>query len=585
MAVNPIFVETEEEIPAVIERIKRSNTSEVPLVLPARSRFGQSRFNFQLLRDYAGRLGKDVSIISTDPAVQRMAEESGFTAYRAVDHYARPPEPEPSAPVAVQVIDEPVRPRVVEPAGPVEQLAPTTEPVGSEPGVAPPTVPIPPVVPATAAAVISPAPAPASGKPQPPIRVVSGDISSRSRTGARRPPRIKVAAPQPLPSRLATEMRPNRLLLYLGAGLVLAVGLVAMVVYVPSAKVRLVADARPFSTEAEVTAEPNKAPIRVRTASVTKEARASQKATGVKIIPGAVAKGTITIDSRACALVIPGRDFAITVPNGTRLRGPGGGQFAINGGNVVMQGATQAQTSIVATQPGAGANVGPGAFSFENADPATACVTAHTDSPMAGGTDEQKKTVVSAGDIDTVRTGLEQQLRKQAGEDLAKQVQPGEKLADNPVVATPEFSADHKVDDEAGSFNASMKLTAEGAFYVVDDVARAFTDVLQKKVPADQQLTGNRPRVDSQVTAATAGGHLTLKGSATGYVAPKIDLNRVRGQLPGQPTSRVRTDLGRLPVRSVDIQQYPVKLPILPLAGSRIDLEYDVTPAAPPKSA
>ena len=72
MAANPIFVESEEDVPGVIERIKRTSAEEVPLVLPLRSRFGQSRFNFQLLREYASRLGKRVTIVSSDPAVQRM---------------------------------------------------------------------------------------------------------------------------------------------------------------------------------------------------------------------------------------------------------------------------------------------------------------------------------------------------------------------------------------------------------------------------------------------------------------------------------------------------------------------------------
>src|SRR3989442_9088117 len=107
-------METEEEFAAVIERIKRTEASEVPLVLPARSRFGQSRFNFQLLRDYSLRLGKRVAIISPDPAVQRMAEDNGFAAHPAVAQYqpsrrahaeaptpqvgALPPPPPPPAP-------------------------------------------------------------------------------------------------------------------------------------------------------------------------------------------------------------------------------------------------------------------------------------------------------------------------------------------------------------------------------------------------------------------------------------------------------------------------------------------------------
>src|SRR5215469_324205 len=78
MAAEPILVDVEDEVAAIIERIRRSATDEVQLVLPARSRFGQSRFNFQLLRQYSTRLGKRVAIWSPDPAVQRLAEESGF---------------------------------------------------------------------------------------------------------------------------------------------------------------------------------------------------------------------------------------------------------------------------------------------------------------------------------------------------------------------------------------------------------------------------------------------------------------------------------------------------------------------------
>src|SRR6266705_185488 len=80
MAAEPIHVEAGDDVPAIIERIRRSPAEEVHLVLPPRSRFGQSRFNFQLLKQYSTRLGKRVAIWSPDPAVQRLAEESGFGA-------------------------------------------------------------------------------------------------------------------------------------------------------------------------------------------------------------------------------------------------------------------------------------------------------------------------------------------------------------------------------------------------------------------------------------------------------------------------------------------------------------------------
>jgi len=84
MATNPIYVETEEEIPELVERLRRYRGDDTMLVLPMRSRIGQSRFNFQLLRNYAARMGKRVTVVCDDPAVQKMASESGFAVFGAV---------------------------------------------------------------------------------------------------------------------------------------------------------------------------------------------------------------------------------------------------------------------------------------------------------------------------------------------------------------------------------------------------------------------------------------------------------------------------------------------------------------------
>ena len=101
MATNPIYVETEEEIPEVVERLRRFNGEDTMLVLPMRSRIGQSRFNFQLLRNYAARLGKRVTVVCDDPAVQKMAAESGFPVFGAVGALGEgiPSEPEPPPPI------------------------------------------------------------------------------------------------------------------------------------------------------------------------------------------------------------------------------------------------------------------------------------------------------------------------------------------------------------------------------------------------------------------------------------------------------------------------------------------------------
>src|SRR5215831_17528013 len=101
MAMNAIYVETEEEIPELVERLRRYHGEDTMLVLPMRSRIGQSRFNFQLLRNYAARLGKRVTVVCDDPAVQRMASESGFPVFGAVGPHGEgiPSEAEGPPPV------------------------------------------------------------------------------------------------------------------------------------------------------------------------------------------------------------------------------------------------------------------------------------------------------------------------------------------------------------------------------------------------------------------------------------------------------------------------------------------------------
>src|SRR5690349_22959485 len=102
MATNPIYVETEEEIPELVERLRRYHGEDTMLVLPMRSRIGQSRFNFQLLRNYSARLGKRVTVVCDDPAVQRMASESGFPVFGAVGPQGEGLATEPETPAPIR---------------------------------------------------------------------------------------------------------------------------------------------------------------------------------------------------------------------------------------------------------------------------------------------------------------------------------------------------------------------------------------------------------------------------------------------------------------------------------------------------
>ncbi len=521
MAANPIYIETEEEIPEVIERVRRAAAEDVPLVLPTRSRFGQSRFNFQLLREYTSQMGKRISIISPDPAVQQMAEESGFRTFRAVEQLG---------------------------AGAAER------------GESSPAA-------AAATATFLPPPRPAP----------------RSAVGAAAAaPRIAVAARSKLPSKLATEVKPGRFLLYAGAGVMLVVGLVAMALYVPAATVTLTVDATAFKQDnLQVDAAPGTPPVKVRVQTAAQQASGGYKATGVKTIPGTVATGLVVFKNDCYGGGGPSLKFDIY--DGQRLRGTGGIQFAVKGQIIGLPPGNAGTANITATSPGASGNLPAGSInSIEgNTHP---CLTVNNPSDTTGGADEQKKTVIQTQDIETARSSLDAQLRKQIGDDLTKQVQSGEKLSDQVVFQPADFASDHKVGDEVGNFNATMKLSGEGAFYAAADINKAFADLLTRKVPAEKQLTDNKIKTEYAITNASAGGHLTFKGSASAFLAPKIDFDKVKGRLVGRTLTAAQHDLGRLPVKSVEIKESPFKLPLMPLQSSRINIRYVVeqVPASTP---
>jgi baseplate J-like protein len=561
MAAEPIHVEVDEDVPAIVDRLRHSRSDEIHLVLPARARFGQTRFNFQLLKQYSMRLGKRVAIVSPDPGVQRLAEESGFGAFKPAA-WGSPPRSPLAAPAGEN------RPTSL-PLGGVRPRNPNLPQrarlnVAPGPGAGPSGPPngLPVTVPSGPAAARLGGPAPAGTR--------AGGIDRLGRPVPSVPgARIRIGSPRRLPVSL-TALQPARYVLYGAAGLLLLAGILATVFYVPSARVTLVAQAQTLSTPVDVTGAPEGSAIHVRVANITKQASITGPATGTKTTPGQVAVGEF-VYVNAC-------NFDLDIPTGQRLHSVNGAVFAQLGDAVVPGHGGVVPVSVKAVQPGQNANVGAGQITgIDNNQ--YQCLTGTNQAPTAGGTDDQKQTVIQTSDIQSAKAQLEQQLRQPILDELGRGVQKGEKLAPSPIFVGDDFSTDHPVDDPSARFTATLKVTAEGDYYASDEVDNYFADQLKTKVPANQQLTSNKVGANYSVSA-TQGGHLDFNGQAVGYVAPRLDINKVSGELVGKTSSQARDMLNKLPVRRVEIQQTPLPFPVLPFSSSRIYIDYVIDPAA-----
>jgi hypothetical protein len=512
MAANPIYVETEEEIPELVERMRRYEGDDTMLVLPIRSRIGQSRFNFQLLRNYAAGMGKRVTVVCDDPAVQKMASESGFAVFGAVgvqgDGIPSVPDDEPPAPRWWQR----------------DHAAPATH--------------------------------------------------------------IGIAAPTRLITKNATELRPGRFLLYVAAAILLAMGLFATVVYVPSASVTLLASAQPFAQKAvEIPAQPGKPPIRVRANSISRSASQGFKTTGSIRVLLAAATGTVVYTNRNQSCGHNCDSPGLIVPRGQRLLDSGDGiWFAQTSGNVLVPWGGTASASIIAVERGSAGNVGSNVINQMQPSAQGLDVT----NPQATGHGANASTTyqMTVGDFDAARAVLEQELRQAIGQQIVANRKPNETLSETVIYTAPLLTTDHQPGDKVASFNATMSLQGEGDFYFESDVKKAFQNYLAQRVPNNQQLITDGPiQVDYRILSATKGGQLVFLGDVAAFVAPKLDMDHIRAQIVGRPLAQARFYLQSLNVRSVSIKEQPMTLPLMPFLGGRISIHYVVEKGAVPAPA
>ena len=515
MATNPIYVETEEEIPELVERLRRYHGEDTMLVLPMRSRIGQSRFNFQLLRNYSARLGKRVTVVCDDPAVQKMASESGFPVFGAVspDGEGIPSEAETAQPIRRWWQRE--------------RIAPTTH--------------------------------------------------------------VGIGAPTRLLTKTATELKPGRFLLYVTAISLILVGLFAATVFVPSASVTLIAQAAPFTEkDVEIPAQPGKPPIKVRPVVIAKSNSQGFKVTGSIDVPLAPSTGQVvyTNDLKSGFTSSPGLLFRY----GQRLMNTNGIEFAqTSGDTVVPWNGGQKTVNVIAVKPGSAGNVGDHTITqIEECCGPFDASKVHVTNPQAtgNGTDPSSTPQMTVSDFDAARAQLEQSIHQTIAQELSSGGQPGERLAETIIFGPPQFTTDHQPQEKVPSFTGTMTVRGEGDFYNDADVIQAYKTHLTRLVPNDQQLLTESPiQVQYRLLSSAKGGFLVFVGSASAYVAPKLDEEKIRASIVGRPVAQARFFLEKLPIKSVAIKEQPLALPLMPLLDRRITLHYVVESNAPSAAA
>ena len=274
------------------------------------------------------------------------------------------------------------------------------------------------------------------------------------------------------------------------------------------------------------------------------------------------------------------------MPYGQRLMNTNGIEFAQVSYGVLVPWRGTAQANVQAVKPGSAGNVGDHTITtIEDSvfDPSKVTVT----NPQAtgGGADASSTPQMTETDFDAARAQLEQELHQGIAQQLAAGVQKDEKLSENIVYNAPLFNTDHQPNDTVPSFSGTMTVVGEGDYYFDTDVIKAFQAYLAQRVPNDQQLlTESGTKVTYRLLSATKGGNLTFVGTATAYIAAKLDEAKIRSQIVGRPVTGAKIYLQSLGVLSVVIKESPMTLPLMPVLSNHIAIHYVVQSGVPPPS-
>lgn len=512
-----IYLEIDEEITSVIDRLKKTAESDIHLVVPKEAALLQSIVNLKLLKRQADTLGKQIQIITHDKVGRNLAEQVGIHSVSKLGE--EPSVPEQVAPPVEQEIQY----RETEP-----MLEETKEVVFKKGAVAGSEDRVDPVA---------------------PTEEPAKDVQKKKM------------------SELLPKF-PHKKFLILASviGLVL---IIFLYIYVPmtNIKLKVLSEQQEMTAEFEVSKDAKEVNESTGTLpgnliSVEKTVSKNYSATGKKNV-GEKAQGTITVRNTYSTV-------AQTLVAGTRFEANGliyrtqsdvdvPGYSDLGGGNIT---AGTANVSAVADAPGDNYNISSSSMHVP-AFAGTAKydkITGATSGSMSGGTTREVK-VVSANDISEAKKKFAEDAAndvKKEGQDKLGKDETLDDTAQKTNVGA--LSVSRNADDEANEFSISAPVSFKGLAYKKDDLTKvAFESFKGKTGPNKQILEENLDSADITFTDVDL-----EKGTAFGeakaslHLGTKIDEKKLKEEISGKGESKAREYVENLEgIDSAEISFFP----------------------------
>jgi len=526
---HTLYLDTTEEITAVIDRLAGVPGDTVELVVPAQAALFQSVVNLKLLARAAKRLGKTLTLTTRDETGQHLALQAGIGVRAQLGAPLLSPRPTQQRAPAVATIkgrpeDVPERFREV-----------------------PAPVPAPKRERAAAAAAVT-----STGRK---LRSIVEDDESGGKRVGRTAPRVALLPDWPWKK------------IGIGAGVFAAISFFLLTFVFASASVKVIPKQQQAALDGEVVVKPtpdaSKHEVAGRIAELSREGVRKVAPTGTKD-GGTKTTGSVTISNSYSNDPQP---FGVN----TRLQASGGQVFLLTAqvtvpGAKIDKGKTVAGSitaTVTAEKFGEEYNVEPTTFTFIDL-PAEqqAGITAQSTVAMSGGTKTTVKTL-SSGDVDGAVKSIQDELGPVLTGELRGQLVDGEELLEQAIkVETKSPTTSVKVGAETDATEVEVKtiVLVRGFVYKPTEVDAVAAEALKGQLPANQTLLDDAP---STVTHAFKSVDfkqqtLVLSTHAERLAVYNVDAAAVADQVAGKTRGQATEAIQSWPeVERVDVRLSP----------------------------
>lgn len=540
MQKDVIYIDTEDDITAIIGKVKAAKAKIVALVPPKRIGAIQSAVNLKLVHRAAENADKRLVLISNNAALMALAGSAGIPVAKNLQSKPELAEiPALEVDEGEDIIDGDEAQRV---------------PIAS-PGLAPETVAAAEgaeeASPATTASAVSP-------------------IAAASTATATAKDKAKAKIPD------FNKFRKKFVLIVLAAILLIG-GLIWALVFAPTAKIIVAARTSDVALNTQVKLAENATTslqdgvVKMVTKTTKKDVSVPFAATGKKDV-GEKATGTVRFSTNNID------NLGTTIPAGTVVTATSGAQFATDSSvTMTISNYRGANTGVTAVARGGASNGASGSVSG-----APSGIAASLTAATSGGTDKTV-TIVEQSDVDAVSNDI----TSSEDADAAKKALVGQ-LGDDYIVLESSFKTDKggvKPTPAVGAESADGKGTLAGSVtYSIVAVAKSELDTFLSAYFAqtidgksNQKVYDNGLKGVSFTNVNGTDGGYSANITTNGKVGPKVDEDALKEFAKGKKTGEIQDYAQNINgVESVEVKLSPFWVMAVPGDTKKITVEFKV---------